>query len=248
MEADEIGRLRYSTLRSMGALAVRIADDRAWIVGTSASPIGGDELRVEMSVGDGASLSVHSTSATLARAAARPIDSHIDISAIVGKGGGLRWSPEPTVAAAGSSHRSTAHVVMHPDSWLVWSEAITLGRFNEDWGSLSSQLRVDIGGRPRIVSSLEVGPAYPAWSSSAVMNEARSVCSVVIIDERFDNIDSSVQSDTSLILPLRGGGIQLMSWGDSILECMTELLSIANHRTLRACRERCLGFIFEQVN
>jgi urease accessory protein len=244
VEADEMGRLRYCTLRSMGALAVRIADHSAWIVGASASPVGGDELRVEMSVAEGASLSVRSTSATLARAAARPIDSHIDISAVVGKGSGLRWSPEPTIAAAGSSHRSTARVVMQPDSWLVWSEAITLGRSDEEWGSSSSQLRVDIDGRPKIVSSLEVGPAYSAWSSSAVMNGARSVWSVVIIDGRIDNIDSSVQSHTSLVMPLQGGGVQFMSWGDSILECKAELSSLLSHGTLLAWRER--GFIFEQ--
>jgi urease accessory protein len=230
----------------MGALAVRIVDDSAWIIGAGASPIGGDELRVGMSVGEGASLSVRSMSATLARAAAHPLDSRIDISAVVGKGSGLLWSPEPTIAAAGSSHRSTARVFMQPDSWLVWSEAITLGRSNEEWGSSSSHLRVDIGGRPKIVSSLEVGPAYPAWSSSAVMNGVRSVCSVVIIDGGIDSIDSSVQSNTSLVMPLQGGGIQFMSWGDSILECKAELLSSANHRTLRAWRERCLSFTFEQ--
>lgn len=248
VEADDLGRPRYSRLHSEGALAVRIADECAWIIGASASPVGDDELRISMSVGESATLSVRSTSATLVRAGSRPMTSHLGVSAVVGKGGGLRWTPEPTIAAEGSSHKSIALIDMRPDSWLIWNEALSLGRQNEGWGSLSSELRIEIEGRPRIASCLEIGPAYPAWSSSAVMDGARSVCTMVIIGGGLDDIDTSVQSASSLLMPLEGGGIQLVAWGDSTMQCKAELIRLAEHRRIRDWYQHSFRFIFEQVN
>ena len=223
VEADGNGRSSYTTLASSGALAVRATLDGAWLVGASAHPIGGDALHVDISVGAQAALSVRSASATLARASVPSRASRMEITAAVADRGTLRWSPEPGVAAAGCVHRSFARVSLHPNARLYWSEAIVLGR-------------------PLIVSDLALGPAFPSWSSSAVLDGARCACSTVVVrpgrsaPEAFTHVTAGRPVTAGLVLPLSGCAVQLMSWGASLPECRDIMHALADDPRLESWR------------
>ena len=242
VEADGNGRSSYTTLASSGALAVRATLDGAWLVGASAHPIGGDALHVDISVGAQAALSVRSASATLARASVPSRASRMEITAAVADRGTLRWSPEPGVAAAGCVHRSFARVSLHPNARLYWSEAIVLGRVDEPFGSWSSQIRIDVAGRPLIVSDLALGPAFPSWSSSAVLDGARCACSTVVVrpgrsaPEAFTHVTAGRRVTAGLVLPLSGCAVQLMSWGASLPECRDIMHALADDPRLESWR------------
>jgi urease accessory protein len=232
VEADDNGRSSYRTLASSGALAVRATVDGAWLVGASAHPIGGDQLNIDISVGARAALSVRSASATLARASAPPRESRMEITATVAERGTLRWSPEPGVAAAGCVHRSSARISLHSTSTLCWSESIVLGRVNETFGSWSSQIRVDVDGRPLIVSDLALGPAFSSWSSTAVLDSARCACSIVVVQPGRDVPAAFTHAAGGFVVPLSGCSVQLMSWGASLSECRNILHMLSDHPLL----------------
>jgi urease accessory protein len=218
VQADGVGGCSYTTLHSSGALAVRATLDGVWMVGASAHPLGGDHLRVELDVGPDAVLAMRSASATLARASTPPVASQTEITAEVAHGATLCWSPAPGIAARGSQHMCAARISLHPTSALTWSDAVVLGRMGEEYGSWSSRIRVEVGGRPLLVSDLALGPRFGSWSSSAVLNGARCAQSVILVQPGHRAPDPITHLTAGLLVPLAAGAVQLMSWGDSLTE------------------------------
>jgi urease accessory protein len=225
--ANGSGVPSYASLRSSGALAVRATLDGVWMVGASAHPIGGDHLRVELEVGADAMLTMRSISATLARASTPPLESRMEITATVEEGGTLRWAPAPGIAARGSRHVCDARISLHPTSALMWSDAVVLGRTGEAYGSWSSQIRVEVDGRPLLVSDLSLGPHFASWSSSAVLNRARCTQSVVLVKPGHRAPEAIVHGTSGLAVPLSDCAVQLVSWGASLTESTTALRAVA---------------------
>jgi urease accessory protein len=230
--ADEFGQSVYPTLRSVGALAVRLAGDGAYIVGAGAHPIGGDRVRIGVHVGSDASLTLRSTSATLARAGLPHAESLVAAEISVDRGGLLRWLPEPGVAAQGSLHCSSARIALASTARLVWSDAIVLGRVGEEPGSWTSRLRVEVEGQPLVANELALGPAYPAWSAPSVLRGARAVSTVVMVDpERSAPSPTVLDGILGYLIPVGASGFSAVTWGDTYLECQRSLnaLRIAAH-------------------
>jgi urease accessory protein len=227
----------YARLHSSGALAVRATPEGVWMVGASAHPIGGDHLRVELDVGPDAELTMRSISATLARASTPPLESRMEITATVARGGTLRWAPAPGIAARGSVHRCDARISLQPTSQLTWSDAVVLGRLGEAYGSWSSRLRVEVEGRPLLDSDLALGPHFAAWSSSAVFNRARCAQSVVLVKPGHRAPEAITQGASGLMVPLSDCAVQLVSWGASLTESTGALLALASHPLLSAWQD-----------
>jgi urease accessory protein len=230
--ADEFGRTAYPTLRSAGAVAVRVAGDEAYIVGAGAHPIGGDRVRIGIDVGCKARLTVRSTSATVARGAVPPRESLVAIEAKVGRGGRLTWLPEPGVAARGSLHCSSARLSIAPTARLAWSDSIVLGRVGEEPGSWTSRLRLEVGGQPLLVNELALGPAHPAWSAPSVLGGARAVTTLVMVDpDRRMPAPTVLDGILGYVIPIGANGFSAVAWGDTNLECQQSLaaLRVAAH-------------------
>ncbi len=172
VEADGRGFSRLACLRSDGPLVLRPAQGTVVnLVGGAGGPLGGDLLRIEVVVGAGAALTLHTVAAAIVLPGRGPAPSVVEIDASVGEGGSLRWLPEPTIAVAGCRHVARTRVVLEAGARLVWREELVGGRHGEVGGSVSSRLSVDYGGAPLVRHLVEVGPDHPAWSSSAVGGE-----------------------------------------------------------------------------
>jgi urease accessory protein len=241
VRANGAGGCTYSTLHSSGALAVRATLDGVWMVGASAHPIGGDQLRVELDVGPDAELAMHSASSTLARSSTPPLASRMEISAQVARGATLCWSPAPSIAAQGSLHRCDTVVLLDPTSVLSWSDAVVLGRMGEGYGSWSSRIRIEVSGRPLLVSEVALGPQFGSWSSSAVLNGARCVQSVILVKPGHRAPEPITHLNAGLVISLSDCAIQLMSWGDSLTETAGVLRELICHPLLATWRDPVLA-------
>jgi urease accessory protein len=180
--ADGRGGTRCTTLRSAPPLSFRETAEGLYLVGTAAGPLGGDDLRLGLSVGAGAALTVRSAAAMLVQPGARPgapSSLHVDVE--VGPGGLLRWLPEPTVAVRGCDHRATTVIRLAPGAQLVWREELVLGRHGEEGGSILQRLRIDAGGLALLRNDLAAGPRWPGSSGPAVTAGARALGALVTV-------------------------------------------------------------------
>lgn len=174
------GRSHYTTLRSSPLLAVRPTIDGVHLVSPTATPVGGDVVRVHLHVGPGATLVVRSVAAAVARRGPDGSASHHIVEAHVARGGRLWWEVEPLVAAEGCHHRSEVSVQVATGGHLWWRDTLVAGRADEPPGWCRSRLRVDVGGRPALRHELTIGPGTPA-PTPAVIGPARAIATVVAV-------------------------------------------------------------------
>jgi urease accessory protein len=209
----------------------------ATIVGSAAHPIDGDRLGLRVDVGVGCVSEIRSAAPTVARRGraragderSGPGGSSLEIRANVARDAMLAWRPEPGVAGDGCDHRSDAVVVLASNARLLWRDEILLERRSDSpAGTWTSRLRVERDGWPVVCSELAVGPASPLWESPAVLEGARAVGLVVIVDPEPDIEDwyparVTVGSATAVAMPLAGPGVQIVAWGDDLHDCRAAL-------------------------
>lgn len=140
---------------SGGLAARRTGPDTVHLIGTAATPLGGDELDIEIVVGAGARLVVRSVAATIALPSTHtPLSLahwHFDVA------GELDFDPEPTIVAGGAHHHAVTEVRLTPDARLRLRERVQIGRTGEDDGGWRGDLIADIGALPLLRHRLELG-------------------------------------------------------------------------------------------
>ena len=156
------------------------------LVGGSAGPLGGDELRCSVDLGPGARLEVRSVAASVALPGPNGRESSLEILARIGEGAALSWSPRPLIAARGARHRTIARVELAADARLVWRDELVLGREGEDPGSVSSRLRVVRGGVILLDHEIAVGPRHPGSLGPAGSGGHRALGTMLIVDPAWD--------------------------------------------------------------
>ena len=182
-EAGPGGGTRVTGLRSAAPLLLRVTPRGVYLVGGAAGPVGGDRLRLDIRVGAGAELILRTAAASVALrgpGGPRKDASRLEIEASVGPGGGLRWEPEPSVAAAGCRPRVTAAVALAEGARLLWREERIAGRHGEEPGSIRSLLGVDLGAQALLRHELRVGPDAPGWAGPAGAGGGRAIGTVVV--------------------------------------------------------------------
>jgi urease accessory protein len=147
------------------------------MVGTAASPVGRDEVHIDVSVEEGATLEVRSAAATVAW---RGTGSAHHISASVADDARFVWHPEPFIATGGCVHRQHARVRIERRGSVRWIEELLLGRYGEEPGVLDLRLDVDVDGRPLLRHQLAIGPGATGWDGPAVVGPWR--CLGLILD------------------------------------------------------------------
>lgn len=162
-----------------GPLALRrvragAGEARICLVGAMAGPLGGDRLRLDVRVEDGAALCVTGAAATLALPGATGEPARYEVCLTVGDGAELRWLPEPLISVRGSRLHVTYRVDLAPTARLVFREEQVLGRTGEPPGRLLSRLTVRSGGRPLLHQTTDYGPGSPAWDGPAVLADNRA--------------------------------------------------------------------------
>jgi urease accessory protein len=178
--AELVGeRTRCTTLRSVPPISLRDTPDGLYLVASGAGPVGGDDLRLDVDVGGGASLLIRSAAASMVLPGPTGAASSMQVRARVR--GSLRWEPEPTILVAGCDHRTTATIDLARGATLVWREVVVLGRHHEETGSLLQRLQVDRAGAPFLRNDLPVGPRWPGAAGPAGTDGALVVTSHLLV-------------------------------------------------------------------
>ena len=166
------GPCRLLRLRDAAPVAWRPTPDAVYLVGTAASPVGDDQVEIDIRVEPGAGLNLRTTAATVAW---RASGTGQNITALVADGASLSWHPEPFIATAGCHHRQRTRLAIEGTGRVGWHEELILGRHGEGPGRLDLRLDVDIDGWPLLRHQLELGPGISGWNGPAVIGDRRCV-------------------------------------------------------------------------
>jgi len=177
-EASE-GRLTLPVLRSDPPILLRPTGDTVHLVGGSAGPIGGDQLRLDVTVRRSACLRLRSAAASVVLPG--PTASSLHLTITIESGGHLDWRPEPAVSVAGGSHEQVVDVELQGDATMEWTETVVLGRSGEPSGDWSSLMRVVRDGAVVVHQQLRVGPDHPGTDGPAVMDGRRVSAARLIV-------------------------------------------------------------------
>ncbi|MEU8314955.1 urease accessory protein UreD [Micromonospora sp. NPDC048169] len=175
-----------------------------YVVGGAAGPLAGDDLRLEIDVGPGAAVRLHTVAASVALPGRPGVVSRMAVRAVVRDGGVLHWLPEQLVAAAGCAHLAESQVELAAGARLTWRDEVICGRYGEAPGGAVVHTRVDYDGRPLLRQSLAVGPGAPGWAGPAVLGGASATGSLLVVDPSLPHDPATVEG-TVARLPLAGG-------------------------------------------
>ena len=151
------------------------------LVGAAAGLLEGDRVAINLTLGSGARLSVRTTAATLAHPCPDGGWTEQIVNAVLAPGATLAWLPEPLVACGGCRHRSRSTIDLGQGATAVWSEACTLGRSDEQAGTVELRLDATLHGAPLLRDGLR----YPDGAESpAVLGGYRHVGSVHLLGRR----------------------------------------------------------------
>lgn len=178
------GGTTLSTLRSDPPLTLRrTGPGRVHLISTAAGPLGGDDLGLDIDVAAGTTLELHSVAATLVL----PGDggpSRMAVTARVGPGAILRFTPEPTILAAACDHHLVVRLSLAATASVLWREEIVFGRHGEEPGRCRIRFDAVIDGSPLLRRQLAVGdPAVD--TSPAVYGTARCVGTTLLAGPAF---------------------------------------------------------------
>ena len=104
-----------------------------WLVGSGASPVGEDHIRVRVDVGPGVAVAVRSVAATVVYAA-RGAGTRWDTDIHVADGARLDWRPEPVILTERARHEATTTVHAAAGADVTLDEVLVLGRAREARG------------------------------------------------------------------------------------------------------------------
>lgn len=156
------------TLRS-APVWVRWDGSTLWLVGSGASPVGEDHIRVRVDVGPGLTVAVRSVAATIIYAA-RGAGTRWDTDLHVAEGASVDWRPEPVILTARARHGTTTTVHAAASAEVTLDEVLVLGRADEATGDLRSTLAVRVDGGPVLLTSIDT--SLPGWSGPAGVGAA----------------------------------------------------------------------------
>ena len=171
--------LRWLTPRNHGPAA--------WVYASSygGGLVGGDALRLTISIGAGASAFVSSQASTkIYRSRDR---SSAELAATVSAGGHLVLWPDPVVCYAGSSFRQTQSVDLEHDASLILVDTMTSGRraSGERWQFVEYANRITIRQDGRVVLFDSTRLSSVEGNLAARMGRFDILCSVAIAGPRY---------------------------------------------------------------
>jgi urease accessory protein len=152
---------------------------RVTLVQTVAGPLAGDEIEIEIEVGEGAALELRTNAATLAFPAA--VAARQKLRARVEPGGRLAWLPEPLILAAGCNLESSVELELEAGAAALTRELVVLGRHDEKAGRYESELRCELEGRPLLHEAVRIDGTGLGYTSPAILGRARAFISVALL-------------------------------------------------------------------
>lgn len=154
--------------------------DTLWLVGSGASPVGDDHIRVRVEVGPGVAVTVRSVAATVVYAARGP-GTRWDTDIHVAEGALLSWRSEPVILTEHARHQVNTSVHAAAGADVTLDEVLVLGRAQETGGALRSTLAVRIDDAPVLLTSIDT--SLPGWSGPAGIDGATVVANRLRLGE-----------------------------------------------------------------
>jgi urease accessory protein len=211
--ADRDGRTRLVRVEADGQLAARATGTgpggsaRVHLVGAAAGPLGGDEVRVTLEVGPGASLEVRSAAAAIALPGIAPgTHAQVRTDVRVAGGGALHLACEPTVVCSGAELRAFLDLDAGPGARVLIRDAVVLGRHGEPSGRWLSRISAVVAGRPLLRSTLDGG-------LPGTRDGARAVASLLAVGHPPVTASGVRDGDSwAVVTPLAPGGWSATAW------------------------------------
>lgn len=197
-------------LRQLRPQRPREAFVRVAVVQTGAMLVGGDDVRLDVTVDPGAALLLQDISATLAHPMPGGATARQRLLFDVGAGGRLAVAEEPLVVARGAVLTRDLRVQLHGDARCLLRETLVLGRHGEPGGRLHARVRVTRDGVPLLDDGLDTGdPAVVA--SPAVLGGARVAATLAVFGV---DVPGHAVPDDAFVLD--GGDLLVRRLGTSV--------------------------------
>ena len=146
-----------------------------WLVGSGASPVGEDHIRVRVDIGPGVTVAMRSVAATVVYAG-RCAGTRWDTDIHVADAARLDWRPEPVILTERARHEANTTVHAAAGAHVTLDEVVVLGRAREAAGTFRSTLAVRIDDAPVLLTSIDT--SLPAWSGPAGVGDAAVIPTV----------------------------------------------------------------------
>ncbi|WP_406829602.1 urease accessory protein UreD [Pedococcus sp. KACC 23699] len=159
-----------------GAASAEVA-----LIATTATLLGGDELRLSVEVGPGLRLDLRDVAGTVAYHG-RGQGCLVAVSLTVHPGAVLVWSGEPLVVCDGAQVVRTLDVEVADAGRLLLRDRVALGRTGQAGGDLTCRTTMTYGARPALVEELTLGAR--SRTGAGVLGGARVVDSVTALGWR----------------------------------------------------------------
>lgn len=172
LERDGRGRTVARQLRDAPPVAFRRCGEAFFLVSTAASPVGRDEVEIEIEVGEGATAVLRSVGATICYQSNTAL---LRISATVEERARLDWRAEPVICTSRCAVTIDTALAIADDAAVSWTEEVVLGRHDETPGVLRHRFAADVAGAPLLRHDLVVGGTTPGWDGPAVLGGARAL-------------------------------------------------------------------------
>jgi urease accessory protein len=207
-------------LPQRGAAAARSNVATVHMVGSATSPLGGDDVALDVEVGPGADLVLTGVAATLALPGQAGRPSRLVVRLEVGDGAGLQFLPEPTVVTRRADHHGELQAELGAGSRLRCREVLVAGRTGEPSGRFRGLVRVRQGERPLLVQEQELGD--PGLQSSAAHLAGRRVLGTEVLVWGVDP-DDAVAGEWWSLSPLPGRGCLATAVGNDAVSAQRAL-------------------------
>ena len=212
VELGDTGRTVVRELRSQAPLSLVPRRSRAstapgpvtvHLVGSAATPLGGDDVELDVEVGAGAHVVLTGVAAALALPAQGGEPSRLVLRLVVGDGGSVQYLPEPTVVTRRADHAGELHADLAAGARLRARELLVAGRTGEASGRYRGLTRVTRDGRPLLTQVQELGD--PRLQRSPAHLAGRRVLGTEVLVWG-DDPDDAVAGDWWSLTPLAAGG------------------------------------------
>jgi urease accessory protein len=150
------------------------------LVQTAACLLAGDDVHIEIAVGDGARLVLRELGATVVHHGRGGPAARLVVDIAVGCDATLAWAAAPLISAAGSALQRSVSVTLATGAVALLRDATVLGRAGEPGGLLDAHLRATADGVVLLDERLTT--ADPTLAGSPVMfGDARVLDSVILL-------------------------------------------------------------------
>ncbi|MDA3625920.1 urease accessory protein UreD [Saccharopolyspora sp. WRP15-2] len=196
------------------------------LVGSAATPVGGDVVDLHVHVGPGARLLLRGTAATVALPGQHSGHSRSTVHIEVADGGTVEYLPEATVISSRADHQAEMTIALGEGARARCRETLVLGRYGERSGRLATTTHVLRGGTPLLRQRLDIGDER-LTASVGYLAGARVLATETVVWEHDPVVPSS--GDWWSLAPLAAGGAMATAVGDDAVIAERRLAEAVSH-------------------